>query len=155
MMDDAFVDRTNFCHAHPDLFDDILGVQTQRACQDGNLVCIRRYPMGLLSLAKLKAMFHLAQKLVGGRQLLEVAPADVLLVMEFLERKERSTRSQPAFFSAVNALQTLYKKLDIANAAGVELHVEFIGKGSHAFAATCDAIPGLKGCFNGGEVHIG
>src|SRR5215813_4976846 len=93
--------------------------------------------MKLLGPLQLQAMLYPAQELVGLRQFVKVFAADVSLIVQFLQRKERATRTQPSFFAAINPLQTLRKKLDIANAAAIELHVN----GCRLFADGKQATP--------------
>ena len=63
------------------------------------------------------------QELVCAGQVVKLLAADVALVMQLLQRKQRASGTQPGLASAVNALQALHQKLNIANTAVTELHV--------------------------------
>src|SRR5215510_7373550 len=80
--------------------------------------------MKLLGPLQLQAMLYPAQKLISLRQLMKVFATDVSFIVQFLQRKERATRTQPSLFSAINALQTLGQKSDVADTASIELHVD-------------------------------
>ena len=55
---------------------------------------------------------------------MEIVAAEVFLVMQLLQREQGSARVQPRLGAAVDALQTLHQKLDVANAAAVQLDVD-------------------------------
>jgi len=103
----------------------------------------------------LKTVFDLPEEFVGAGEFLKIASADVIFVMQLLQSKECSARSQPDFSPAVNALQALNKEFNVANAAAIQLHVERVGGrragtllGHHAFASLQDG-------FDGGETQSG
>src|SRR3954471_24177962 len=79
--------------------------------------------MDLLPTPELQPMFHLAQEGIGKRELVEIASAEVLLVVQLAEREQGAARAQPALLAAIDALQALHQELDVADAAAVELHV--------------------------------
>src|SRR5579862_43076 len=68
-------------------------------------------------------MLQGAQKLVRAAEFVKFLSADMAIVMQFLQRKERAAGSQPRLRTAIDALQTLDKKFNVADAATVDLHV--------------------------------
>ena len=80
--------------------------------------------MHLLSMPQLQAMFQMTQEGVSQGQLVKIPPADMPLVMQLLQRKQGPAGAQPGLGAAVHALQTLHQKLDIPDAAAVELDVD-------------------------------
>ena len=76
--------------------------------------------MRLLSLAELQAVFQMPQELVCAGQVMKFLAADVALVMQFLQGKQRASGAEPRLASAVNPLQALHQKLNIADAATIK-----------------------------------
>src|SRR4051812_12431424 len=85
-------------------------------------------------------MFHLAQEGIRQRELVEIAPAEVLLVVQLAKREQRAARAQPALLTAIHALQALHQELDVADAAAIELHVH-----TATFLSARDRLPPMAG----------
>ena len=68
-------------------------------------------------------MFEVPQERVRGGQLVEIAAADVTLVMQFLQREEGPTGTEPGLGTSIHSLQALDEELDIADAAAVHFDV--------------------------------
>src|SRR5438034_10877296 len=68
-------------------------------------------------------MLHMTQKLIRASQVVKFFAADVELVMQLLQRTQRSTRPQPGLCASINSLQTLHQELDVANASRVNFDV--------------------------------
>jgi hypothetical protein len=68
-------------------------------------------------------MLHPPQELVRAAEIVEFFSAEVLFIVKLMQSEESSTGPQPRFRSSVNALQTLDKKLDIANPAAINFYV--------------------------------
>src|SRR5215469_17679225 len=94
------------------------------------------------------------QEGVCGGQFVELAAADVALVMKLLQRKQSSAGTQPGLGSAVNALQALNQEFDIANSSAIDLHINgLLGSRSLATPAI-NFLPAQQGGFNGGEIDL-
>ncbi len=74
---------------------------------------------------KLQAVFQVPQKDVGRCQAPILDLRKQVLVAQTPQREDRAAVPHPALAPAVQTLQALHEKFDIANAAGGELHVEF------------------------------
>src|SRR5947208_6184006 len=68
-------------------------------------------------------MFEVPQERVRGGQLVEIAAADVTLVMQFLQREEGPTGTEPGLGTSIHSLQALDEELDIADAAAIHFDV--------------------------------
>ena len=113
--------------------------------------------MDLLALPQLQTMFQIAQELVGVGQVLEVLAADVLLVVQLLQSEESAAGAQPRFAAAVDALETLHQKFNIANAAAIDLHIDAGMR--HLFQETlapmaADLLPGLERRLDGDKIQL-
>src|SRR5581483_2511509 len=80
--------------------------------------------MRLLPVLELQAVLDSTKKFVGAVEFVKVLAADVVLVVQLLQRKQSPAGAQPGLLSAVDALQTLHQELDIANAATVYFNVD-------------------------------
>ena len=80
--------------------------------------------MDLLALPQLQPMLKVSQERVRRSELVIIVPADVALVMKFLQREQRSARTQPRFSAAVHSLQTLNQKFDIADPPAIDFYVQ-------------------------------
>src|SRR5690242_1488802 len=65
----------------------------------------------------------MSQELVGFGQIMKFLTADVRLVVQFLQRKQSSTRAQPRLPAAIHPLQALHQELDVAYPSTIHLHV--------------------------------
>ena len=81
-------------------------------------VGVRGQRVRLAVLVHLQAMFHVAQELVGGAQPRVLARGEKSLVPQAAERQQGAAVAHPGLAAAVQALQALDQKLDIADAAG-------------------------------------
>src|SRR5713226_5431681 len=101
-------------------------------------------------------MLQVSQERVGRREFVEIAARDMALVVEFLQRKQGASGPQPGLSAAVHSLQTLHQKLDIANAAAINLYVQtLLSFGGHLpspFAV--NFFPGYQGGLNGGKIDL-
>src|SRR6516162_7266706 len=82
--------------------------------------------MGLTSLSQLQPVLNHSQENVSIVQVVKITPAQVLLVMQFLHRKQRTARTQPKLLPTVHALQTLHQELDIADPPVVQLDINAV-----------------------------
>src|SRR5664279_4645609 len=114
--------------------------------------------MSLLAMLQLQAMFQVPQKLVGVDEVVKVFTADVLLVVQLLQRKHRSPGTKPRFAAAVNTLQALHQELDIANATAIDLHVDATLRDllqQILAAVTANLLARLQRRLDGREVQLG
>ena len=79
--------------------------------------------MQLLRPLQLQPMLNPPQELIRLRQLVKILAGNVPFIVQLLERKQRASRPEPSSFSAIHALQALSQKLDIADPAAVQLHI--------------------------------
>ena len=91
--------------------------QIQAAGRDGQRV-------GLPVLVELQAMFQVPQKLIGGGEPPIFGCGEELFIVQARERQHRSAVPHPWIGAAVETLQTLHQKFDVANAAALQLDVE-------------------------------
>src|SRR5438067_4861505 len=98
--------------------------QSYRAREHLPIVIVIRNSVCLLAVPQLQAMLDLAKEFVGRAELVKILAAEVALVMKLLQCKESSARTQPGFCAAINALQALHQKLDLANAAAPDLNID-------------------------------
>ena len=106
--------------------------------------------MALPPLSKLQSVFKMPEVFIRLVQVVKVLPADVLLIVKLLQRRQRSARAQPSFLSAVHPLEALHQELNIANASPVELYVDRLLRrktGSRLSASLVNSLPGLRGLF--------
>ena len=80
--------------------------------------------MGLPVLGELQAVFQIAQKTIRGDQAAELGGRKQILLAEARKRQHRSAMAQPGNAAAMQALQALHQKLDVADAARSQLDVE-------------------------------
>src|SRR5665811_48162 len=86
--------------------------------------CSRRgQPMRLHPLAALQAMLDRAQQSITLAELAKFGIADVPFVVQFLQSEQSASGAQPGLAAAMNALQTLHQKFDLADAAHTALHI--------------------------------
>src|SRR5258708_7011112 len=101
-------------------------------------------------------MLQVPQERVGGGELVEIATRDMTLVVELLQRKQGTPGTQPGLGATVHALQALHQKLDIANAAAIDLYIQtllpFSGYLLAPFAV--NFFPCFQGGLCGGEVDF-
>ena len=70
--------------------------------------------MRLLTLIKLKAMFHKPEELIGRSQGTMVTRREIPFVGQSLQTEHCPPRTHPAVGPAMDTLQTLHQKLDVA-----------------------------------------
>ncbi len=80
--------------------------------------------MGLAVLFDLKTVFDISQELVGGRQAGVLAAGKQALVAQTEKREHGAAVAHPRVAAAVEPLEALHQKLDVANAAGREFDIE-------------------------------
>ena len=81
--------------------------------------------MGLPVLLQLQAMFQVAQELVGRAARRAYSPPESRPLSRSREqRQHRAAVPHPRLAAAVQPLQALHQELDIANAAGRQLHIQ-------------------------------
>ncbi len=117
-----------------------------------------RQTVCLLAVPQLQTVLQIAQKLVGIGEVMEILSADVLFIMQLLQRKKSASRSQPGFASPIYALEALNQELNIANAAVIDLHVDaglrnFLQQALSAMAA--NLLAGLESGLYGDEIDFG
>src|ERR1700730_14489712 len=82
-------------------------------------------------------MLQMTQKLVGTGQIVKFLAADVPFVVQFLQRKESSSRSQPRLCASVYALQALHQKFNVADSSAINFHVDdWFGLSPHLAVVT-------------------
>src|SRR5579859_4940117 len=80
--------------------------------------------MRLLPVFELQPVLDPAEKFVGTVEFVKILAADVIFVVQFLQREQSTAGAQPGLLSAIDPLQTLHQELDIANAAAVYFNVD-------------------------------
>ena len=80
--------------------------------------------MSLAILGELKPVFEVAQEPVSRHEAAELGGRQHIFVAQTREREHGSTVPHPGDAPAMQALQALHQKLDIADAAGSELDIE-------------------------------
>src|SRR5581483_4765171 len=113
--------------------------------------------MGLLTVAQLQAMLHLAKKFISIIQLVKFAAGNVTFVMELLQREQGAAGPQPGLSASVDPLQALHEKFDVANSAAVQLHINGLaGRVKHwpGMTASMHAVASMKRGFNGLEIDL-
>src|SRR5215472_17100326 len=97
------------------------------------------------------------QVVISLRQVVKILPADVFLVVKLLQCEQSSARTQPGFLSAINTLQPLDEKFNVANTPTVELHVNrpvCFGAQSGLAASFVYPFSCLQRRLNCGKIHI-
>jgi hypothetical protein len=98
-------------------------------------------------------MFHVAQKLVGRGEARVLGIGEQPLVAQAEQREHGAAVAHPRLAPAVQALQALHQKLDVADAAGSQLDIQ------PAFAALlgggffADALAGFRHGFHGAKIE--
>ena len=80
--------------------------------------------MRLPVVVELQAVFEVPQKLVGGGQARVFAGREQILIVQPRQREQGAAVPHPELAAAMQPLQALHQKLDIANAAGRQLDIE-------------------------------
>src|SRR5262249_18821641 len=117
-VNDAAVDLRHSLHALSYTAQQIAialraGVLANGAIQDFQITRGAWKPVGLLASAELQAMLQPAEELVTRVQLVKIAAADVIFVVQLLQREKRTAGAQPGFAPAVYPLQALHQELDV------------------------------------------
>src|SRR5262245_52545323 len=118
----------------------------------------RGQTMQLLASLHLEAMLDVPQEFIRHAQFLEVGPTEMALIVELLQREQRAAGPEPRLLAAVDALQALQEKLDIANAAAVELYVNgggFPAQRQRTAAVLTDFATRVGGSLYGGKIDVG
>ena len=109
-------------------------------------------------MTQLQVVLQVTKKLISLRQIVMVFAADVSLVVQFMQCKQRSSRPKPTLLAAIDTLQTLHEKFDVPDSSAVELHV--YGPSDRAprrhppTASLVDSFARLKCGLHGREVYI-
>jgi hypothetical protein len=158
-VDDAFVDFVDFGEMDVESFekpgrrDDAADFGRGHAA--GDVFGVGRERMGLAIVFKLEAVFEVAEELVGAGEAAVFDGGEELLIAETGEGEHGAAVADPGFAAAVETLEALDEKLDIADAAGGELDVDFGGVEFAGGELFVDAEAGLGDGFDGGEVEGG
>ena len=80
--------------------------------------------MGLLVFVHLQAVFHVAQELVGRGQSRVLGIGEQPLIAQAEQREHGAAVAYPRLAPAMQALQALHQKLDVADAAGSQFDVQ-------------------------------
>src|SRR5271165_3664010 len=113
--------------------------------------------MALPAIPELQLVLKVAKEFIRLGQIVKVFPADAFLVMELLQCKERSPRTQPSFLTAINSLQALHQKLNIPDTAAVEFDVNrpFCRDTRRSpLASLVDPLSCLERCLDSRKVHV-
>jgi len=85
----------------------------------------------------------------------EVSAANVLFIMQLVERKQCSAGTEPWLGTSIYALQALHQKLDVANSAAIDLYIDaFLALPSLTAALAIDFFARQKRRFDGREIHF-
>ena len=119
-------------------------LQTRRSIGQG---------VGLAVFFHLHAVFQVAQEGVSGGETRVFAVCEKALVAQTEEGDDGAAVAHPLLTAAVQALQTLHQELDVADAAGRQLHVEPAGRAALGCQFLADALAGFADGFNGAEIE--
>ena len=75
----------------------------------------------------LQPVFELPQKLIGGSQAAVFSAGEKAFVLQAGERQHGAAVANPSVGAAVEALQALHQKFDIADAAALQLYFDSVG----------------------------
>ena len=109
--------------------------------------------VSLAILLHLQPVFQIAQEGVGGRQARVFAIGQKSLVPQAEEGEHRAAVAHPLLASAVQALQTLHQKLDVADPARRQLDVQAAGRAALGSQFFADALARFAYRFDGPEVE--
>jgi hypothetical protein len=156
-VDNAFVDFVDFGEVEVEGFkkpgsgDDAADFGRGHAA--GDVFRVEGERMGLAIVFKLEAMFEVAEELIGAGEAAVFDGGEELLIAKAGEGEHGAAVADPGFAAAVEALEALDEELDIADAAGGELDVDFGGVELAGGELFVDAEAGLGDGFDGGEVE--
>jgi hypothetical protein len=156
-VDDAFVDFVDFGEVEVEGFKEPGGgddaTDFGRGHTAGDVFRVEGERVGLAIVFKLEAMFEMAEELVGAGEAAVFDWGKEFFIAEAGEGEHGATVADPGFAAAVEALEALDEELDIADAAGGELDVDFGGAELAGGELFVDAEAGLGDSFDGSEVE--
>ena len=109
--------------------------------------------MGLPIFVHLQAVFHVAQKLVGGGQARVLGVGEQALVAQAEQREHGAAVAHPRLAPAVQALQALHQKLDVADAAGRQFDVQPAPARASRGGLFADALARLRNRFHRAKIE--
>ena len=103
----------------------------------------------------LQAVLEVAQELVGGSQARIFGAGKQPFVAQAQQRNHGAAVTHPLLAPAMQALQALGEKFDIANAAGREFDIETGGETALGGHLLTDALARFRDRFHGAKIERG
>ncbi len=126
-----------------------------RASRSEILTVRRQRVAGLEVFVQLEAMLHVAQKLVSRGQASVIGIGEQPFIAQTEEREHSAAVAHPGLaIAAMQALQALHQKLDVADATGSQLDVDALTPALLGSSLFADALTRVsRHCFDGAKVE--
>ena len=121
--------------------------------EEVEILVARRQGVGLPVFLQLQAMFHVAQKLVSGSEAGVLGIGEQTFVAQAEQSEHGAAVAHPRLASAVQALEALHQKLDVADAPGSQFNIEPTFAALFRGGLLADALARLGDGFHGAEVE--